>query len=107
MSSNKVDNQNSNGVLGSGNRPLTTISHPVSPGAFCKPDDWYAGTWPVCPDCASRLNLVCHYTKSYPFDDLLEVALCTTRLACPTQGCGFSMDTTPSQPELPDRAEDA
>jgi hypothetical protein len=34
----KGNKQNSAGVPRNPNRPLTTISHPSSPGAFCKPD---------------------------------------------------------------------
>lgn len=98
MSSQSVD-KNSNGVLANQNRPLTTISHPSSPGAFCKPawsirrgDLFRLVTDAVCPECGSALLSISRVTRSLPFDDVVEVHVTSKELRCTDDGCGHRVD---------------
>lgn len=78
---------------------LTTYEPPASvPAYMIRRGDLI--TFPsgaICPECGSNLCAISTIIKSYPFDDCLEVHTTKSKLACPTEGCGY---THPSQPSV-------
>lgn len=99
----KVGNQNSNGVLGNPNRAVTYFSHPESPDPFCirRGASIHVRSDAVCPDCGHPVTLVVEFTRSYPFDDVLELHTRTRRMYCTTDGCDTDVVTQPYKPPTP------